>query len=271
MSGAPEPSPLPLSVAIVCCDNETTIGRTLASVHGLAAEIVAVDSGSTDGTIGLCEAAGARVVHQPFLGYVRQKQFALEQCTQPWLLHLDSDESVEPDLHDAIERAVSAGAGGPAGYEVRRRVWYAGAMLRHAWQPEWRLRLVRRAEARWTGIDPHDRLELLPGASGPVARLDGTLRHDAIPSMAAFLARQASHAAIGARGQFDAGKRTSVARLALSPVGAWLRQMLRSQAWRDGWRGWAAASSTAAATLMKHAILLELQRGAGDAAREERT
>ena len=73
---------LPLSVAIVCKDNAPTIGRTLGSVHGLGAEIVAVDSGSADGTIGLLEGAGARVIRTEWKGHVATKQMALEACTQ---------------------------------------------------------------------------------------------------------------------------------------------------------------------------------------------
>src|SRR5690606_38535587 len=89
------PSPMPprLSVAIVCRDNIGTIGRTVESVSGLADEIVAVDSGSTDGTIELLEAAGARVLHTDWKGHVATKQMALEACGREWILCLDSDES----------------------------------------------------------------------------------------------------------------------------------------------------------------------------------
>src|SRR4029077_4245626 len=87
-----------LSVAIVCKDNAATIGRTLDSVRGLAGEIVAVDSGSTDGTIGMLDAAGARVIRSEWLGHVKTKQKAMEACTRDWVLCLDSDESLEPEL-----------------------------------------------------------------------------------------------------------------------------------------------------------------------------
>src|SRR5690606_18481587 len=86
----PDAATLPLSVAIVCRNNERTIGRTLESVRGMAAEIVAVDSGSTDGTIDLLEQAGARVIRSEWLGHVKTKQMALEACSQEWVLCLDS-------------------------------------------------------------------------------------------------------------------------------------------------------------------------------------
>lgn len=256
--------PLPLSISIVCCNNEATIARTLDSVKDLAAEIVAVDSGSTDRTIEILERAGARIIHQDWLGHVRQKQFALDHCTQPWALHLDSDESVEPELAASIRAAIE----NPAAdcYELNRKVYWH-APLHHAWQPEWRIRLVRKVNdtdaaryaARWGGHDPHD--ALLPiDASEPVGRLKGDLRHDSIDTIASFLAKQAAHARVSAESLAREGKRGSVLRLVFSPVFAWSRQMFIRSAWRDGWRGWVAASCTAAATLMKHAALLEQTR-----------
>lgn len=261
-TGAPT-TPLPLSIAIVCHNNEQTIPRVLASIRGLAREVIALDSGSTDATPDLLREAGATVVHQPWLGYVRQKQAALDRCAQPWILHLDSDESLEPSLRASIERAVTTDDPRVAGYEVNRKVWYAGHFLEHAWQPEWRLRLVRRGRARWGGYDPHDAMELIP-ASGAVAqrteRLSGDLRHDSISSITDFLARQASHARTAAAALSANGRRGSVARLAFSPLGEFAKQLIVRRAFLDGWRGWVAASSSAAATLMKHAALLEATR-----------
>lgn len=260
---------LPLSVAIVCKNNERTIGRTLASVQGLASQIVAVDSGSTDGTIAHLESAGAEVTRHEWLGHIRTKQMALDLCAQPWILCLDSDESPQPALLRSIREAVERDDKGVAGYEVNRKIWWAGAFLNHAWQPEWRLRLVRRGGARWGGYDPHDALEVVPapgGAFGRVDRLSGDLRHDSFETMAAYLAAQVGHSRVAARSYASLGRSAGVTKLVTSPVGAWLKQMALRQAWRDGWRGWSAASATAAAALMKHLILLEESRRKGEEA-----
>ena len=257
-------------MSIVCRDNERTIGRTLDSVRGLAGEIVAVDSGSRDGTLDLLAAAGARVVHSAWLGHVKTKQLALEACTGEWVLHLDSDESLLPDLRASIERVMASGPVGVDGFAVNRRVYYAGHPLRHAWQPEWRLRLVRRAAAEWKGLDPHDVLALKPAASGGgagrVRRLDGHLRHDSVETFAEFLRKQVGHAETMARSMQAEGRRGSRLRVVTSPVGALVKQLVLKQAWRDGVPGFLAAGSTAAATLIKHLILLERTadgRGAG--------
>ncbi|MGD9690115.1 MAG: glycosyltransferase family 2 protein [Phycisphaerales bacterium] len=253
--------PLPLSVAIVCRNNEGTIGRTLESVRGLASEIVAVDSGSVDGTTGLLESAGARVIRSAWLGHVKTKQSALEACTQPWVLCLDSDESVERELADSIRAALGGDPDGARtqGYELNRVVWYRGRALRHAWQPEWRLRLVRRGAAAWGGMDPHDTLSLTSG--GRPARLRGTLRHDSFQTFAEHLGKQLAYARLSAEGMRREGRRGSYVRLALSPAGALLKQLVVKSAWRDGYPGWLAAGTTAAGALMKHMILLELEHG----------
>ncbi|MBC7773411.1 MAG: glycosyltransferase family 2 protein [Pyrinomonadaceae bacterium] len=301
---------LPLSVAIVCKNNADTIERSLGSVAGLAREVVAVDSGSTDGTIDILERHNVRIIRSPWLGHIKTKQLALEACEQEWVLSIDSDESVEPELAKSIRRALSsAGAtplsGGPAvdpgleprprreqqmdvsgaqtmGFEVNRKVYYRDKPLNHVWQPEWRLRLVRQSHFRWAGLDPHDFLQAIPigevrkqvghdagspgssdnghASSPPIARLQGTLRHDSISTFGDFFVKQASHARTMARSLHASGKRGSIPRLLISPTGAFLKQAVLKQGWRDGYAGWLAAASTAAGTLIKHAVLIELSR-----------
>lgn len=251
---------LALSVAIVCKNSIATIGRTLDSVAGLATEIVAIDSGSTDGTIELLEARGARVVRSAWLGHVRTKQLALEACAQPWVLALDSDESLEPALAQSLATALRTSDSGVAGYRVNRKVFYRGRFLDHAYQPEWRLRLVRRGAAAWRGVDPHDELALLD-PRGRAGNLRGDLRHDSIEGITEFLAKQVQYGRISARALHALGKRGSVLRLATSPPGAFLKQLVIKRAFLDGWRGWLAASAAGVAALAKHAALVELSRG----------
>ena len=257
----------PLSVAIVCKNNQSTIGAVLASVRELVrasgGEIVAIDSGSTDQTLPLLHAAGARVISSPWLGHVRTKQLALESARCPWVLMLDSDEPVRPDLALSIRTLLVQDPPRVGGCRVNRQVWYRGRPLRFAWQPEWRLRLVRAGCARWGGIDPHDKLELTPEAlSRGLTTLDlaGTLRHDSFESFAEHLARQAGYARLSAQGLHARGARGSRFRLLTAGPGAFLKQLLLKQAWRDGIPGWLAAATAGAGALMKHAILLELSR-----------
>lgn len=252
-------SPLPLSVAIVCKNSERTIERTLASVAGLAAEIICLDSGSTDATLEICRRHGARCEHQDWLGHIRQKQLAMDRCAQPWILSLDGDESLGPNLREAISEALRRDDAEISGYWLNRKVFYRGAFLNYAWQPEYRLRLVRRGAATWGGVDPHDRLIMNDPAAG-TGKLPGVLRHDSFHNMEEYLRKQIELSRAGAEAYRRLGKRTSPLRLVVSPCSAWCRQMIFKSAWRDGWRGFIAASATAAAAVMKHLILLEQSR-----------
>ena len=256
---------VPLSVAIVCKNNESTIGRALESVGGLAEQIVAVDSGSTDGTLDLLAEHGAEVIRTEWRGYVATKQLAMDACDRAWVLVLDSDESADETLRGSIRAAIERDNGEVAGYEMNRMTWYAGRALRHVWQPEWRFRLVRRGCARQSGVDPHDFLALVDGEVRGIRRLEGTLRHDSFATIGEHLERQVRYALLSAEGLAERGARGSVARVLISPGGAMFKQIVLKSGWRDGWRGWVAAGSTASATLMKHLALLERTRdGSGE-------
>lgn len=251
--------PLPLSVAIVCRNNVGTIGATVDSVRDLAAEIVALDNGSTDGTIDLLRSRHVRVEHTQWLGHIRTKQLALEACRQPWILSLDSDESVQPDLAESIRRAFASGEPSATAMAVRRVVYYRQRPLRHAWQPEWRTRLVRAGSARWAGRDPHDVLTPADPTVRPL-RLDGVLRHDSISTFTEFLHKQVQYGRISADELHAAGKRSGPLRLVVSPCGAFLKQLIVKRSFLDGWPGWLAASSACIASAAKHVALIELVR-----------
>ncbi|MEM8757687.1 MAG: glycosyltransferase family 2 protein [Planctomycetota bacterium] len=245
-----------LSVAIVCKNNAETIGRTLDSVAGLADEIVAVDSGSTDQTIPMLEAAGARVIRSDWLGFVKTKNKALAECDGDWVLALDSDESVLPELAESIRAALDEPAERD-GFLVNRKVFYRGRPLNHAWQPEWRLRLVRRGLFHWIGLDPHDHLAPI-GEARRIARLAGDLRHDSIDrGFAVFLEKQARHARTMAGSMHAEGQRGSVGKLVTRPPMAMIKQIVLKRCFLDGTPGWLAAGSVAVSTAMKYAVLLE--------------
>jgi glycosyltransferase involved in cell wall biosynthesis len=144
-----------ISVAIVAMDEEANIGRTLASVRW-ADEIVLVDSGSKDRTCEIAREHGARVIVEPWRGYVAQKQYAIELCTQDWVLLLDADEEVSPGLAEEI-RADIARPDAASGYKLPRKNLFLGRWIRHGgFYPDPKLRLFRRGQGFVTGHDPHD-------------------------------------------------------------------------------------------------------------------
>jgi glycosyltransferase involved in cell wall biosynthesis len=158
---------------VVCQDEAAKIGPCLAGV-GWCAEIVVVDGGSRDETVAIARASGARVLERAWPGYRAQKQFAFDQATMPWVLSIDADERVTPELAQALERLVAALPADVAGVAIARLVPYLGRWwFRGGWFPRLMPRLVRRDKARWGGVDPHDRLEV----DGRLVRLRTPLLH----------------------------------------------------------------------------------------------
>jgi len=246
----------PVAVAIICKDAARTIERTLAAVTGWADEVVALDSGSTDGTLALLDRYGARVIPVEWKGFVRTRQESIDACGRDWVLCLDADESPDEAMKRSIDAFVRGAAGDMAGATLNRKIWYRGRPLNYAWQPERRLRLIHRERARSGGLDPH--AELVADSGMRVGAVEGTLRHDGFETFADQLAKDLGYARTMARSLNARGERGAVGRIVTSPIGAFAKQMVLKQAWRDGWPGWCAAASTAAATLAKHIMLVEL-------------
>jgi len=243
--------PLPgLFAALTTFESMRTISQSLESLRGLCERVVVIDSGSTDGTVDLCLEAGAVVVHQRWLGQVAQKQLAIDRCEGArWVLLLDSDESLEPTLQESIRSALTADDPAIAGYELNRKLWFLGGWLHHAYQPEWRLRLIRWGRGRVVGIPPHDRME----ADGAVGRLRGDLRHDSWVDARDMLRRQLEYARVAAEQNAAGG---GLLDLLVRPTAAFLKQALLRRGILDGRRGLVASGGAASASLMKHLLLM---------------
>jgi glycosyltransferase involved in cell wall biosynthesis len=183
-----------LSIAIVALNEEANLVRVLESVRW-ADEIVVVDSGSTDRTCDIAREYGARVTHEPWRGYTAQKNYALELCTKDWVLSLDADEEVSPELADEI-KAVLVDPKALNGYSMPRKNLFMRRWMRHGgFYPDPKLRLFRRGMAYSTGRDPHDRFEMREGQtpegqtkdSQRVGRLLGALIHHTYPTLTLYI------------------------------------------------------------------------------------
>lgn len=249
---------LPLSVAIITKDEEANLPRLFDSLERLkAAEVIVVDSGSTDSTVAIARDYGAQVIETDWPGHVEQKNRALSACHQPWVLSLDADEPISPELADNL-RDLLAKNNAPQrnGYEISRLTYYLGDWLRHVWYPEWRLRLVRRGMAKWTGYNPHDRLEV-EGATG---RIDGDIHHYSYTGVEDHFRRSIDYAKIGAEALSARGKPFRWHKMIFSPLARFIRLLIFRQGWRDGWRGWIIAWSSMFSGFLKYAFLYEMQR-----------
>lgn len=247
-----------LSVAVITYNEERNIERCLASVRGLADEIVVVDSGSTDRTSAMASASGARVIVHPFEGHIQQKNFAITQCRHEWVLSLDADEALTPELTASIRNALSA----PAyhGYEMNRLTNYCGSWIRHGgWYPDRKVRLFRKDKGAWTGINPHDRYEL-SDPSAALGRLKGDLLHYSYRSVSDHLKQIDYFTGISATELYRAGKRTSLWRLVVAPPFRFIRDYVLKGGWMDGVHGFVIAALSSTAVLVKYVKLRHLDR-----------
>ncbi len=174
-----------LSAFLIVHDEARHLGECLASLAGLADEIVVLDDGSTDATVEIARAAGARVEHRTFDDFGRQKQAALEFTTGEWVLSIDADERVTPPLAEQI-RSTIAEPGAADGYWIRRELIYLGTRLRHGGaERDWVLRLARRGRVRVAQVPIHEHLLV----DGRDARLRGTLDHVKYRTLAEHVAQ----------------------------------------------------------------------------------
>lgn len=244
---------LPLSLAVVTLNEEQDLPRCLGSARDLVSEIVIRDSGSTDRTEAIARTFGAVFDVSPWPGFLAQKNLVLRQCSQPWVLCLDADEVLSPELQGSIRRAFSAGDPTVQGFEVNRRTHYLGDWIWHAWYPDWILRLVRRDAAHWTGLDPHPSMKV----DGRVRRLEGDLLHYSFRDLEDHLHRTIRYSRTMAQSYASQGRQFHWHNLLLSPGAAFFKHLILKQGWRDGWRGWMVSAVRGIDVFAKYAFLLE--------------
>ncbi|MEO1766448.1 glycosyltransferase family 2 protein [Thiobacter aerophilum] len=243
----------PLSVTIIARDAAGQIGPCLDSV-AFADEILVVDSGSRDATPELAAARGARVLHQAWLGYGPQKQFAAQAATHDWVLSIDADERVTPQLMTAIEKALVAPTA--AGFEMARRNRFLGRWLAHGeGYPDWSLRLFDRRRARWSEDAVHEKVI----CDGPVSRLAGDLLHESCETLAGYLEKQNHYTSLQAEALYQAGRRATWGLLLASPLMRFVKFYLLRAGFLDGLPGLVHIGIGCMNSFVKYAKLLELQ------------
>lgn len=278
---------LPLSVPVMTRNEGANLERCLASVAGLAAEIVILDSGSTDNTREIADRHGARWAHQDWLGFRDQRKAALLLCTQPWILALDADEEVSPamraDILAFFGRSEETAAGPPAasseknppaadsgldqipasasapaslhdGASFPRKVWFLGRWITHGdWYPDRKLRLARRDKVVCAGSPGHDRLEV-PGA---VFKYHGDLHHFSFPDMARYITKINVFADEQLKHQLAQNRKWSLAANLFRPWWRFFRAYVLRRGFLDGFPGLWIAWSTAYQNFVRYSRLYE--------------
>jgi glycosyltransferase involved in cell wall biosynthesis len=243
-----------LSAVLITRNAENVLDPCLESV-AFADEIVVVDSASNDATAEIAARRGARIVQKEWLGFGRQKQFAVEQARNDWVLCLDADERVSPELAASIQTALTAPVS-PV-YRMARRNRFLGRWLSHGeGYPDWSPRLFNRMNARWSDDLVHEKVlfAVTPGT------LQGDLMHDSTDDLTGYLERQNRYTTLAARQAFERGVSAGAAHLLLSPLVRFLKFYVLRLGFLDGVPGLLHISIGCMNSYMKYAKLIELHK-----------
>ncbi len=244
--------PAPLSVAIITLDEERNLDRCLRSV-AWAEERVVVDCGSRDATLQIATRHGCKVVERPWPGYAEQKNFAVDQTRHEWVLSLDADEWLTPLGVAEIRQVLRAPRADV--FAFPRHSAFCGRFIRHAWTPDWQLRLFRKGRARFAGGRVHESLR--PAAGARVQRLRQPLQHLPYRSVAEYAERIQRYTDLAARSIEEEPGRPGRTRLWLSPPAAFFKHYVLKQGFRDGVRGLIVSAGAAWYVLLKYAKVWE--------------
>src|SRR4030095_14253717 len=224
-----------ISVVVIAQNEERTIGEVLQAVRSLASEIIVVDSGSSDRTVEIGERAGAKVVHQDWLGYSAQKNYALGLASGEWLLSLDADEVATPDLVSEIDATL----GGPGaqdfnGFRIPRLLFIGDHAIRHGgFYPDAQLRLFRRGKGQFNDRLVHEAVFV----DGKVAKLHHMLKHYAYKNVEEFAQAMEKYARLSTEQSLRVGFKpwkTSALNEALHPAWTFFYRYLLRGGYLDG-------------------------------------
>jgi glycosyltransferase involved in cell wall biosynthesis len=250
----------PLSVLIPTLDEEENLPECLESCS-FASEIVVVDSGSRDATRDIAERFGATVRVREFDDHASQKNWGLDRVTHRWVLVLDADERVTPELRVEIERVLSSEAN-PSGYWIRRRNHFLGRPIRGCgWQRDKVLRLFDRTRGRYAPRRVHEKIEI----TGPVRNLQHHLTHYTCRDLSTWIRKAERYALLGAEEAQAKGRRPRAGDLVLRPAMRFLKQYVLQAGFRDGAEGRILCTVSAFGVFMKYAHLRELVRNGREA------
>jgi glycosyltransferase involved in cell wall biosynthesis len=237
-----------LSAIVIAKNEERVIERCLRSLSWCD-ESILVDSGSTDGTVDIARASGARViVNTDWQGPATQRNRGIDSAQGPWCLLLDADEWVEPPLRDEVTRVLAA-APGQAAFQLPRSSSYCGRYMRHGgWWPDRITRLIRKGAARYEGGIVHEHCEV----QGAIGRLTQPLMHESFRDLEQVLGKVNAYSTWGAQDLAAAGRRPSLARAVFSGAYSFLRTYVLRAGFLDGRHGFMLAVSNAEGTYYKY-------------------
>ena len=241
---------MPVTATVITLNEAAHIQGCLATLSW-ADEIIVVDSGSTDGTADLARAAGATVIVRDWPGYAAQKDFAASQATHDWIVSVDADERITPELAAQIRTVVSQ-PGDKVGFRVPRITFHLGRWIRTTdWYPDYQLRVYDRRHASWAMRRVHESVT----PRGPIGQLTCDLQHYAYRDLAHHHETMQRYTTLAAQQMFEEGRRGSAVALLLHPPAAFLRNYVLKRGFMDGAPGLIISAMNAHYVFLKFAKL----------------
>ena len=222
-----------ISASIISFNEEDKIEDCLRSLQSVADEIIVVDSLSTDRTKEIAARYTDKIYDQKFLGHVEQKNLAVSKASNDWILSLDCDERLSPELASSILK-IKDNLEQTDAYRMARKTYYVYRWLNHCWYPDYKVRLFNKNTAKWGGVNPHDRVEV---NGDNIATLDGDILHYSFNSISEHIRTLDNFTEIGAREIIRRNKSVSI----ISPWthGLWtfLKLYIFKRGFLDGYAG----------------------------------
>lgn len=243
------------SIVIVAKDAGDKIGRLLESLAGLSDDVIVCDTGSSDDTIVVCEQSGAAVYQIPWEGYGKSKNRAIGYARHDWILSLDSDEKVDPDLYRELQQWQPGDV--HTVYQVLWKNFFAGQWIRHSdWGSSWKNRLFYRHTVHWDDAIAHE--DVTSDRPLKFLQFGGYLEHYTFRDTREYASKMVHSAMITAQKYHSKGKKVTVAKLVLAPFFSFFKTYFIKLGFLDGYKGWLIAVTTSYYTFIKYARLHEL-------------
>lgn len=245
-----------LSVIIITHNEEKNIGRCIGSVKHIADEVIVLDSFSKDRTTQLATELGAKCYYRVFSGYGDQKNAAAQMAAHDYLLYLDADEYLSPELNESILKEKEKDF--PCdGYFMNRLSYYFGRWIRHSsWYPDSKLRLVRRDKALWSTDLVHESLD--PAKDATLGTVKGDLLHLPYADQETHVIKIDRYSSLAAKRMHLQGKRPTILKIIFSPLASFISGYFLHAGFLDGLQGFMIAIHSAYYTFLKYAKLRQL-------------